>query len=128
MIENARRICINNKKGDKINMIFDMKGFSMFTCDMECIKKLIVVLMDHFPETLKRAFVVNVNVAFKVLMKLINYLLPSRTTRKMFILGSGEEMKKTLMKSISRDVLLERYGGKRTVGYAAGPDSYVELL
>lgn len=128
MIENARRISINDNKGDKINMLFDMKGFSMFTCDMECIKKLIVVLMDHFPETLKTAFVVNTNVAFKVLMKLINYLLPRRTTRKMLILGSGEDMKKTLVKCIDREVLLKRYGGDLTIRYPAGPDKYVELI
>jgi len=119
---------MNSKKGDKINMLFDMKGFSMFACDMECIKKLIVVLMDHFPETLKRAFVVNVNLAFTVLMKLINYLLPSRTTRKMLILGSGEDMKQTLLKCIDRDVLLKRYGGDLMIRYPAGPDRYVDLI
>jgi len=128
MIENARRISINNKNGDKINMLFDMKGFSMFACDMECIKKLIVVLMEHFPETLKAAFVVNTNIAFKVLMKLINYLLPSRTTRKMYILGSGVGMKKTLMKCIPDEVLMERYGGSRKSEYSAGPRKYVTLI
>jgi len=128
MIENARRISMNNKQGDKINMLFDMKGFSMFTCDMECIKKLIVVLMDHFPETLKTAFVVNTNVAFKVLMKLISYLLPRRTTRKMQILGSGGDMLKTLMKSIDRDVLRKMYGKDLAIRYPAGPESYVELI
>jgi len=119
---------MNNKKGDKINMLFDMKGFSMFTCDMECIKKLVVVLMDHFPETLKRAFVVNTNIAFKVMMKLINYLLPSRTTRKMFILGSGMSMKNTLIECIPKEVLMERYGGSRKSKYLAGPNKYVTLI
>jgi len=118
---------MNNKKGDRINMIFDMEGFSMFTCDMECIKKLVVVLMDHFPESLKRAFVLHVNIAFKVLMKLINYLLPTRTTRKMFILGSDGSMKQTLRKYISRKVLLKKYGGSRTSMYSVGPDEYVTL-
>merc|ERR550534_2947132 len=108
MIENARRISMNNNKGDRISMIFDMEGFSMFTCDMECIKKLVVVLMDHFPESLKRAFVLNVNIAFKVLMKLINYLLPTRTMRKMIVLGSDDMKKKSLRKYISKDVLLKK--------------------
>jgi len=119
---------MNNKKGDMISMIFDMEGFSMFTCDMECIKKLVLVLMDHFPESLKRAFVVNTNIAFKVLMKLINYLLPNRTMRKMFILGSDEQMKKSLRKHISKDVLLKKYGGNRTAMYSVGPDKYVTLM
>lgn len=130
MIENARRLSMNNstQNMEKVNMLFDMEGFSMFTCDMECIRKLIATLLDHFPEALKRAFVINTNIAFQAMMKLINYLLSKRTSRKMVILGSGASMKETLLSWIPREVLPVKYGGICETDYPIGSDQYIKQV
>jgi len=130
MVENTRRISMNKtaKREEKVNMLYDMEGFSMFTCDMRCIKNLITVLQDHFPESLKRAFVVNTNLAFQAMMKLVQYLLSKRTTRKMFILGSDESMKKTLLSCIPSEVLPTKYGGTCEIEYPIGSDQYIKQL
>jgi len=116
------------QREEKVNMLYDMEGFSMFTCDMRCIKNLITVLQDHFPESLKRAFVVNTNIAFQAMMKLVQYLLSKRTTRKMFILGCDESMKKTLLSCIPSEVLPTKYGGTCEIEYPIGSDQYIKQL
>jgi len=127
MNENARRMCVNQTGMEKTNFIMDMENFSLLKADFTCIKTLVTVLQEHFPEILKRLFVVNSNFAFRSVMKMIQCMISKRTSRRIIILGHGVEMHNGLLKYISSDNLYQKYGGSRQTPYPVWPDSYIQL-
>lgn len=110
------------KSGKQINtitIIFDMEGLTMrqiahkqtIECDIEFVK----MFEDHYPEILRRIFVVNAPKLFGLLFNLIKPFMHQTTVSKVRIYGSNKsEWTAALLDEIHADQLPAHYGGSLT--------------
>ena len=81
MENNAKRMGPSNPNGQRHFIIFDMKGMK-YRCDMQKQRQLIKLANDYYPERLGIALVINANMLFWGLWKLISPWMDKTTSEK----------------------------------------------
>ncbi|KAK7506001.1 hypothetical protein BaRGS_00002723 [Batillaria attramentaria] len=97
---------------DQIVIVFDMEHFGMkhlWKPGVDGWIELIQMFEDHYPETLKKCFVVNAPKIFPIAYNLIRPILSEDTVKKIQIHGTN--YKQALMKHIDADQLPVHWGG-----------------
>ncbi|KAH9251313.1 hypothetical protein BASA81_010724 [Batrachochytrium salamandrivorans] len=102
--------------------IADMKGWSLSeNFSLPVVQVLAGLLQDHFPETLRYAFVVNNPFAFSAAWSLISPFLEERVKAKIHVFGKRLDK---LKEYIAPEVLEQDFGGVKAELYDS-PDAMV---
>lgn len=110
------------KEVETMMILFDYENFSMrqvYSLQViDLIRSCAALYEQHYPETLKRAFIFNTPGFFPIFWKIIRPFLSERTANKVQILTKGDEWKSVLLEHIDGSQLPAHWGG--TVVNAAG--------
>eukprot|EP00298_Acanthocystis_sp_HF-20_P000053 c10060_g1_i1.p1 GENE.c10060_g1_i1~~c10060_g1_i1.p1 ORF type:complete len:281 (+),score=99.68 c10060_g1_i1:33-845(+) len=95
-----------------ITLIYDRTDFSMGkNFDLQLTGKLMPLLQNQFPEFLGSCYIVEVNVLFYTLYKMVSVFMDSRTHSKINVLKG--DYKAALTQIADKDELLEQHGGTK---------------
>jgi len=100
---------------DSMLNILDVEGISTSHISsnmLDIFKAVAQIDQDHYPEQLGAAYIVNVPLVFTMIYSAVSIFLDKRTRGKVFILRSGSNQTKELLKAMDEDVLPEFLGGK----------------
>ncbi|KAK3799926.1 hypothetical protein RRG08_003008 [Elysia crispata] len=101
-----------NRRVDQMVIIFDLYKFGMkhlWKPGMDVFTDILTVFEDHYPETLKKTFVINAPRIFPIAYSAIRPFLSEETQRKVAILGPS--YKEILAEHIDADQLPKHWGG-----------------
>lgn len=100
------------KNIESITMVFDCEGLGLkhlWKPAVEAYGEAITMFEDHYPEGLKRLFIVKAPKIFPVAYNLVKHFLSEETREKIIILGGN--WKEVLLKYIDADQVPVYYGG-----------------
>ncbi|KAJ7524434.1 hypothetical protein O6H91_17G005000 [Diphasiastrum complanatum] len=96
---------------DKFVQIVDLKHLGFKNLDSAAFIAAFQILQDYYPDTLEKAFMINVPFIFYGLWKIVSPFL-EEATRERIIFVDGNKVKETLLNQIDIDQLPVIYGGK----------------
>ncbi|CAH1800708.1 unnamed protein product [Owenia fusiformis] len=99
---------------DQVTLIFDLDKLGtkhMYRPGLDLLIEVFVMFEDHYPETLKFAYVINAPRLFPVAFRLIKPFLSEHTRNRIHILGGN--FKKELLNLMSPEELPVHWGGDR---------------
>eukprot|EP00123_Amoebidium_parasiticum_P008223 comp18657_c0_seq1/m.20299 comp18657_c0_seq1/g.20299 ORF comp18657_c0_seq1/g.20299 comp18657_c0_seq1/m.20299 type:complete len:297 (-) comp18657_c0_seq1:181-1071(-) len=122
MIERCVRSMEAHRGVEKLLLVIDFKDYSMMNAPpMSQSKEILTILMDHFPERLGDAVVVDAPLLFSMTYKALSPFLPPETKKKVhFLSGSaaeGHHKHKVLSAMIDMDIVPTEYGGTHPHNY-----------
>lgn len=93
-----------------MTQIHDYKDISMLNVDpnmKKCVKQIIAIFQDYYPELLYSKFFVNVPLILSWIYDLFKTFVPQETRKKFVVLNNGKKLSNHL-----NDIPFENYGGK----------------
>jgi hypothetical protein len=81
---------VTNPNTERINIVFDLHGFSMNCMDYEIVRAIIDTLGLDFPETLQRAFIINHPMLFSACWYVISPWIDEVTRAKVAFMTPAE--------------------------------------
>lgn len=102
----------SNLRGEgKFLIIGDLQGWGLRNMDIQGYMSVLSMLQNHYPERLKKLYLVHVPYLFWGAWKII-YPLVDKTTRQKILIFQGEIPQETLLEDIDRSQLPDIYGGQ----------------
>lgn len=94
---------------------FDMSGWAMWHARYTSyIKKLVSIVQGQYPERLAKVLVVNAPVTFRAVWAIIKPWLDAKTSAKVEFCNGADAIAKAFEEQgVSKDVLIDKYGGNR---------------
>ncbi|KAK6192518.1 hypothetical protein SNE40_003970 [Patella caerulea] len=104
-----------DQRVDGIVVIFDLEKMGLkhlWKPGVDLFNSILAIFEEHFPESLKKSFVINAPRIFPIAFNLVRPFLSEATVKKVHILGSN--YKEELLKHIDADQLPVYWGGTKT--------------
>eukprot|EP00391_Amoebophrya_sp_Ameob2_P007001 CAMPEP_0178991834 /NCGR_PEP_ID=MMETSP0795-20121207/5763_1 /TAXON_ID=88552 /ORGANISM="Amoebophrya sp., Strain Ameob2" /LENGTH=549 /DNA_ID=CAMNT_0020683617 /DNA_START=549 /DNA_END=2194 /DNA_ORIENTATION=+ len=138
MMECLRRVCYARSLPFKIYVLMDFSGWSLKLASHRLLQRLLVTtLMQHYPETQLRTYIVNAPALFQVAWRIFKAFAPANTVRKVSFLRLEEAKCRRVFQAVeekrsrreSREVEREasRVGGELLAELVALGNSQEEL-
>ncbi|XP_033627184.1 SEC14-like protein 2 isoform X1 [Asterias rubens] len=108
--------------------IADMEGFGLhhlWKPGVDVVNRNVALFEQHYPETLKKIFVINAPTIFPIAYSLVKPFLQENTRKKISVLGSN--WKETLLKHIDANELPLHWGGEAR-GQAGDPNCTHQVM
>ncbi|XP_059149156.1 SEC14-like protein 2 [Physella acuta] len=100
------------RRVDQMVIIFDLEKFGLkhlWKPGVDVFTEIVATFEDHYPETLKKTFVINAPKIFPIAYNLLRPFLSEETHRKVTICGSN--FREVLLHHIDPDQLPQHWGG-----------------
>ncbi|XP_071849345.1 SEC14-like protein 2 [Apostichopus japonicus] len=98
-----------------MTLLFDIEGLSpafLWKPSMKLFTEMVQIMEQHFPETIKRVFVIRAPSLFPVAYNLVKPFIHEETRKKIKFL-KGSNWQKSVTKYIDPDILPKHWGGNR---------------
>ena len=79
-----------------------------YTPGFNVVKRILDIDQNHYPEGLKKFFIINTPTIFKIIWKVVKPMLDARTLEKIFILGS--DYQQTIFQHIPKKNIPKEFG------------------
>jgi hypothetical protein len=101
----------------QFSVILDADGLGWSSFDADILKFILKMLSGNYPERLGLLYILNDGFMFRMLWKVIEPFLDSRTSKKIRFLGGPASYKPALLEAWTVDQLPTVYGGTDTFEY-----------
>ena len=110
--------------GEQWLAIFDLRGFSRANASVAQVKRLIALLVHHYPDRLGCAVVLDAPFFFHAMWSIVQTFLEDVTKRKIRFVRTREELHPDLEELVAAEVLEESIGGTHARYPNVPPQAY----